>query len=538
MNSFNSNARTADFKQRGAALVTVIFVSLLLGTACVAMLMAVGASSANNTDALAEAKAFYAAESGLQATINVLRYKLGPGGQALKYSDVVSDPQLTYWLGTGRIAIGTEASYSIIAADPDNSAGTTVYRTMGTFEQTDGSYTSTKVFGTGSDTLTFSFNDQVSTTVAPLTITPFGAFQVVKSGNGATVPPSLVKFRVDYIMSSPRGATRTIRGTIDTTGVVIFTNGGSLPTYPLMGGTLNVCNSGSVCTTGPSITIPAATLSPQTAPLFGRMSALEPFRLKLTATGYNEANGAKKVLEAIVQRNFFNDIGSSAAISMVGPNALFQVGPSSQMTIDGGTVPSVTVSDPTGLQTVLNNHTNGTMTPPPEVASNDVPDWQRNPAAMDALIRQLRQSAQQQGRYFNGTDPTSFGNFTAGTGITFCEGSCTMSGNTSGGGILVVTGTFTTSGSPSFKGLVLAIGRYSSTSNPGGVVRSGGGQETFIGNIVIAPYNPGNLGAGFEQPRYDQRGGPGDTINSDVAVDGAFDGTTAITDFMLGVAEK
>jgi hypothetical protein len=157
---------------------------------------------------------------------------------------------------------------------------------------------------------------------------------------------------------------------------------------------------------------------------------------------------------------------------------------------------------------------------------------------MDALIRQLRQTAQNSGRYFNGTNPSSFGDFATGTGITFCEGSCNMGGSASGGGILVVTGTFTTSGNPSFKGLVLAVGRYVNASNPGGVVRSGGGNELFIGNIVIAPYDPNNLAAGFEQPRYDQSGGPGDTINSDVALDQAFDGTAAISNFILGIAEK
>src|SRR5262249_55345005 len=121
---------------------------------------------------------------------------------------------------------------------------------------------------------------------------------------------------------------------------------------------------------------------------------------------------------------------------------------------------------------------------------------------------------------------------------TFCDGSCNMGGNSQGGGILVITGTFTTSGNPKFNGLVLAVGRYVNAANPGGVVRSGGGNETFTGNIVIAPYDPNNLAAGFEQPRYDQSGGPGDTINSNVAVEQAFDGTSAISDFILGVAEK
>jgi hypothetical protein len=175
---------------------------------------------------------------------------------------------------------------------------------------------------------------------------------------------------------------------------------------------------------------------------------------------------------------------------------------------------------------------NGTITPAPEIAGNDAPSWQQSTTELDALVRQLRSTAQSSGRYFDSTHPpTAFGTFSNGTGLTFCEGNCSMSGNTTGGGILVVTGTFSTSGNPKFNGLVLVTGS-------GGIVRSGGGNETFTGNIVIAPYNANNLAAGFSQPRYDQSGGPGDTTNSDVSVDQAFDGTLAISDFMVGVAEK
>ena len=39
-------------------------------------------------------------------------------------------------------------------------------------------------------------------------------------------------------------------------------------------------------------------------------------------------------------------------------------------------------------------------------------------------------------------------------------------------------------------------------------------------------------------PIYNQNGGPGDLINSNIAVDEAFNGTGAISNFMLGVAEK
>jgi hypothetical protein len=545
----NQSIKKRFVEQDGAALVTVILVSLLLGTACVALLTAVSASSRNNTDALSEYKAYYAAESGLQAAVNVFRYRVEGDLSGVTYSEAAANSTMSNWLGNGPIGVGSESSYALQVTDPDDSGGPTTFSTQGTFEQaTAGIYATTRVYGTAPDTLTVSFNPTASTTLAAESITSFGSISVVKAGTGPTSLPSALKFRIDYVMTAPREGIRTIRGTIATNGVVTFQtdNVGQQPSYPLMGGTLKICDSSSSCTAAPTnITVPAATTTPQNSlPVYGKMSVLEPYRLKVVATGYYSPDGpsgakqSKKVLEAIIQRNFFNDLNSTGAISMIGPNAYFRVGTSSRMDIDGGAYPSVTVSDQAGLNTVNGNHTNGTMLPPPEIQSNDVPEWQQSASAMDALIQQLRQTAQNSGRYFNGTNPSSFGNFSNGTGITFCEGSCSMGGNSSGGGILVVTGTFTTSGNPTFNGLVLAVGRYVSPTNPGGVVRSGGGNEVFTGNIVIAPYDPLNLNAGFEQPRYDQSGGPGDTINSDVALDQAFDGTSSITDFILGVAEK
>lgn len=511
--------------ERGAALVTVLLISLLLGTACIALLSAVGASSKNNTDALTEYKAYYAAESGLQASINVLRNTTG-----ITYSQAAADADLSTWLGTGPIAVGSETSYVVAVSDPDNSAGAIVYSTIGSFEQaTAGTYDANRVFTVGGETLTVSYNGQSSTSAShPISNgTSFGSFQIVRSANGPTALPSALRFRIDFVMANPRPATRTIRGTIGTNGVVTFLS----TTYSLMGSTITLCASGSGCT-APSITLPAATTTAQTRPLFGTMTPIEPYRLKVVATGYSP-NGSTKQLEAVIQRNFFNDLGSSAAIAMIGPNPVFSVGNSSQMAINGGSVPAVTVSDPSGLNTVNTalQGINGSVSPPPEIASADVPDWQRSTTAMHAFVTQLKQAAQNSGRYFSSTGPNNFGDYTNGTGITFCDRDCNLGGNTQGGGILVVTGTFSTSGSPRFNGLILAVG-------PGGVVRSGGGNETFTGNIVIAPYDPNNLAAGWGQPIYNQSGGPGDTINSDVAVNQAFDGTSAITDFMLGVAEK
>ena len=539
--------------ESGSALIAVIFIGILLVTASAFLLAAVGNNSRNSTDVLAETKAYYAAESGLQATINVFRNNTDVDFKDNPYTYAASHPDLSAKLpytavGTDQqVLVGNNAGFKVNITDPDNSGVSTTFSVDGEFQQADGySYASSRIFGTSPNTTTISYEPVASTTVnhnPPMTGTSFGRFSIVSTGTGATL--SDLRFRINYRMTAPRAAVRSFLGTIGGTTRIASINGTTKYTadgnttdtdyvFSLMGVNniflcaVNPCNTDDQFT----LTLPAPTVAPQySSYIYGRMLPIEPYRLKLKVTGYAHPGNAKKVLEAVIQRNLFNGTSSSSAIAMVGPNAHFNVGTSAQMNIDGQSSASVTVSDQAGLNTVLANHTNGTMSPPPQIAGPDVPDWQQSPAAMDAFIRRLRQAAANSGRIFTNTNPNNFGDFTTGQGITFCEGNCSMGGNAEGGGILVVTGTFSTSGNPKFNGLVLVTG-------PGGVVRSGGGNELFTGNIVIAPYNPSNLAAGWGEPRYDQSGGPGDTVNSAVAIDSAIDGTSAITDFVLGIAEK
>ena len=102
--------RTRDPLQRGAALVTVILLSVLLGTACVAMLTAVAAGSRNNRDALGEYKAYYAAENGLQATVNFLRNDTSVSPETAKYTYAIGHPDLAA-LEVLRMPAGSNPSY-------------------------------------------------------------------------------------------------------------------------------------------------------------------------------------------------------------------------------------------------------------------------------------------------------------------------------------------------------------------------------------------------------------------------------------------
>src|SRR5690606_32773512 len=99
------------------------------------------------------------------------------------------------------------------------------------------------------------------------------------------------------------------------------------------------------------------------------------------------------------------------------------------------------------------------------------------------------------------------GNYAQGIGLTYGSAECTVKGD--GGGILIVRGTLTFTGNPRFRRIIIVTGE-------GGVTRSGGGNKfTLDGNIIVAPYDPNNLAAGFLPPQYDVAGGPGDIEYSD-----------------------
>ncbi len=546
-------------KENGAALVTVLMISVLLGIAIVALLSSVGANSKNSTDVLSETKAYYVAESGLQSTINVLR-----NTPAATYSAAVANPSLSNWItyncsGT-KVSVGPNScasagtSYSINVSDPDNSSALTTFSTIGTFP-TNGTGTISFPNSTSPSRITLSFDNVTNCGISftnnthcnpnPTTLNPLlSTLRIEKIGTTSIqIPSTGVRFSINYVISDPRPATRTIRGTISqaTSSSNILITFDS-PNYTLMGTIVNLCQTATINScAGISFSIPnPATASVTNSSFFMRTTPVEPYRLKVLSTGYGP-NGAKKQLEGIIQNNFFNDLGSSAAITMqgTGNGLVFNNGNSSVASLTGDNgVPSVGVMDSTGLTNVLNGipSNNNHVTPAPAVIT-DVPDWLASPQNLDAMISQLRITAKNSNRY--NADPgnsspkiTNVGDFTTGTGITFCEGNCTA--NVDGGGILVVTGTLQNKGGWSFKGLIIITGT-------GGWERSGGGNGLITGNVVIAPYTSAQLASNVFSlpPKYTVTGNGTSEIEYDALnLDTAFDGTSSISNFMLGVAEK
>ncbi len=566
--------------QNGAALVTVLLISLLLLTASAAMLSAVGASSKNNSDSLSESKAYWAAESGLQASINALRNNGVTYDKAVQYPtlayDAVNLPGGLAYTGAD-VIVNSEARYRISVSNPDANSPYT-FSTTGSFRPpaTGGAVADSSVPDTpkicvptciANPRTEVRFSGVGNTSANFITIPnpnpPLGVFSVEKVNGGVSIPTGIT-FRIEFALSSPSEANRTIRGTISASSSSSPVELRFLTqSYTLQGSTIELCSTSPSPGAGSEGECPNSVFaswlfnSGESRTLYADLSPTQPYRLLVRSTGF-ATNGSRKQLEAILQRNFFNDLASTSAISMIGPatGMVFDAGTGGPRYcgVDGGylpggqvpntppctinpntpTGPSIGVTDPNGLPTVIAGGSGATLIPAPDLLT-DLPVWQQSPQEMDQFVSRLRTEAQNTGRYIpdgNGTTSISqnqLGSHSTGTGLSFCEGDCSV-GPLSAGGILVVTGRFEYNGNFSFNGLILVTGA-------GGMHRAGGGGGQIIGNVVIAPYNPGNLNAGFLPPSFTTNGGG----NADILFGGissAFDGTSAITNFMVGIAEK
>ena len=577
--------------EKGAALVTVLMVSLILLVASAGLLLESAVNAANVTDAVSEQQAYVAAESGLQQAIDVLRGNVVPSTlldssvsgsnpknlisfrRALKLSssnlpgDTATVPRLSRWLGYNstypdRVTLAsgyaprTGYAYNIGLSDPDNTGNIVSFSTSGTVGTAGGN---SQTFGTGANTTTLTFTPKASTTLDvsdETENTDLGTITISATGTGYTFTDD-VRFQIALSMTDPADAVRNIRGyfavqrtsggaVIPTTvtptsigGLKIFFNSsafelqGSITTLGVAGGAISSAPAGYSVTP----TLGGNTIS-------CTMTPAEPTRVIITSTGYGP-RGSRKVLEAIVQKNFFNGLTAPAALTMVGTTTDFAFNPgnSNNVTYSGDDVsssviiPSIgTTNDPNlswvraqfGLSgegwkaNVIGNPAN---------VSSELPFWLWTPATLDATMNSLRNVAKASGNYYeSGTGPSGApGSFATGKGITFIDGDYSFGGGDSGGGILICTGTLTLRGKFSFKGMIIVTGA-------GGVNRSGGGNGTLQGNVVVAPYNPSNLAAGFLSPKYDISGGG----TSDITFDSnsVANGMTAVSNFVLGVAEK
>jgi hypothetical protein len=557
--------------ERGAALVTVLLISMLLLVAGSALLFAATLNTANVTDAVADQQAYYAAESGIQSALNVFRNDsddnspVNPSAlidpnkseddsaNEIDYrkavqvgtSNVSGDTgfsRLSRWLtygNDGRVLVNpqTGQAFSIRISDPDDTTSLLSYKIErckigGILNQ----YTAGGVTITYNEPLlTETTNLNVSTNAGA--IAKFGSFTVdgieALAGDG-------VRFEILYKMTKPYEATKVIRGTI--TGIA------PAVTFAFDSGVMEL--KGSLITINSLNNSRQLIATPPTTEINGNVTAVEPHRLVLRSTGFGP-RGAQKQLEAIIRKNFFDGLSAPATLTLVGSSSgfHFNAGSSGVQRINGDDVVSTIKLPPIGVTngsnlTTVNTEVNGgkpALDGRAADVSDEMPDWLFNATSLNNLLFEgpdnLATVAENSGRYFTTTPPDSagIGNYSTGKGITFINGNAEFSPNITGGGILVVTGKLEFKGGFNFKGLIIVTGA-------GGFERSGGGGGNLEGNIVVAPYSRSNLGnssvalSGFLAPHYDTSGGGNSEIvfNSSAANNGLL----GVSNFVIGIAEK
>jgi len=116
--------------ERGAALWTTLVVAMILLTVGGVLLLTTSMSATNSVDSVAETQAYYAAEAGLQESLNVLRGNVatptftfataGDSGSGNKSGDTTTYSRLSNWL-----------NYNYPTTNPDRVTLTSNYTSLG-----------------------------------------------------------------------------------------------------------------------------------------------------------------------------------------------------------------------------------------------------------------------------------------------------------------------------------------------------------------------------------------------------------------------
>jgi len=363
--------------ERGAALVMVLLIGFLLMVVGGGLLIEVTTNTANVTDITSEQQAYYAAESGIQAAVYVLRDNVTLSDEnridptkpatdkanridylkALNISDSNlaagvdandSVPRLSRWLKysifyTDRIGLGDEfyhpnkgLAFKLEISDPDNTGSTVQFSTTGKFFTSDATSISLAKYGTLTNGFTVEYIPQTSTqvnTAGGAATTSFGSFRVTKYGSGALIS-SFNRFEIVISMTLPYAGTRVIRGYLTSNvcvlGVctdpqIVFDS----RTFTLQGSKITLTSLGpnavpSLLSNGPPAGFPAvfdwafSLGASKDNSINATISSPEPLRLRIKSTGYGP-QGSSKQLEAIIRKNFFNGISGPGTLTLVGP---------------------------------------------------------------------------------------------------------------------------------------------------------------------------------------------------------------------------
>ncbi len=516
------SAKSGYANERGAALITVLLISVPLLMVGGALIMITAMSAANTADSAAETKAYYAAEAGGQQVLNVLRGNVAPNpffvsppsaSQNLitfrravdtstsNLSGDTNDPRLSRWLSydstyNDRVSLTSNYSpingmaFSALLSDPDNSSVVT-FSTSGGFPN-NGMATSITI-----GSLNLSYEAQASTTINQSGNSTLGLIRITSVSGPTTLSDE--PFKLTITQTAPWAAAFTINCTLS--GTITSASSFIAVTFPTVTnnllGTVYARSSNPVNTNGSS-----------GGPIAVTVTAPQPSRLTANITGYGP-RAAQKQMQMLLTRFGFDftpvsaitlrsaddgsvasvDVGSSASYFYSGfDNAGGQDLPAFAVTstpdynyITGLGLPaSQTKGSPAGIQ---------------QVDVLNLPLWLQTADAARALVIGMRTVAMNNNRYFTpATPPTDFGTPSRPI-FTFLDGDGVLP-PAGGAGLLIVTGAYIPNGSATYEGLILVLGS-------GQLIRTGGGNGNTYGSILVARF--GNSGD-FLAPTFNSSG--------------------------------
>ena len=544
-------------RERGAALITVVLISLLLLAAGGAFIAVAARSVKNAYGSTPETQAYYAAEAGAQAALNVMRGQVQPAplfdtssaaaaankvtlrqmesiptlSRWLTYNNTFSPPRVTLTSGYTQ---QSGMAYSVSATDPDNTR-TVTFSVEGYFPD-NGNSLSLPFGNDNNNKVTITYAPPTNPATVDLTGSkPFGTLQftptkpVFTSNTIADFYPQGINFNLKITQTSPYPATSaaplilTLKCKI--TGVISTTAAQNTVTlaFPNLSNNLGGVSYVRAATTQALSYTATNSITPPT------VTAPDPYRLVLKVTGYGPSY-AEKHLQLMVSRLAF-DFKANAAVTLRGSDSGgamgFSVGDSAQYSYTGDDkaggpgLPAFVVtngSDYTTTSGVLSgsgSQVTGTSQVQ-QISPTDLSSFLRDADGARALVSALRESAQgdywpvdstgpANDRYFPaGTTPNTYGADVPKGLFTFVDGDAALP-PAGGAGWLVVTGTLDMRGAADFKGVIMVLGK-------GEVLRDGGGNGTTLGSIVVAKF--GDTG-GFLAPTFSTSGGGASAVQYD-----------------------
>jgi hypothetical protein len=543
----NANNRAGE---RGAALVTMLLVSVLLLGAGGALIMTTMMSANNSVGSTAEMQAYYIAESGMQSALNVLRGNTRPllvATDRMSFRTAIipsisnggngGAPRFAGWLpyhdpanATSLVPVSVGAitgGYRVTVENMDPNSHIVEFQTSAIIDKGDAGKTYQRTFNAGGTReVTIRYQGQAATTLTPdphtfplTTDSALGSFIIERPGSSTDDDVAIEKtgFEITITQSLPWPATTILEGTFEgevdaaaTTVKVTFDKA-----YVKADGTKYALNLED----GTKVLSLKYNVSPTTTSIPSKVTSPDPKRLLIKSYGFGP-QGAEKRLELMISRANL-EFESPAGFTVKGPDdcsgvsfdsgssgakwysgvdhagvepqrPAFAVSPCDKDSVNAGIVKHDTVVDPEIGLLGDDDTTPGTVETPSFLDSAD---------KARAYLNGLKDKAESLNRYFTGprtiADSTNSGKF------TFVEGDCTL---TSGSGFLVVTGTLTMRGNTDFRGVIMVLGG-------GKLIRDGGGNGDIFGGITIAAFN--RTSGGFTTPTFHTNGGGNSTIQYD-----------------------